>query len=123
MKNHLKYLLSLFVALVVMAGDGVLYAQSSSPEYYQSSFVVSRKEIDLKNLRFYVFNQVKRTGKAVFPILLTGFRLKEVLSSKIQIVFQLHKNLHQSISSFIKQSLFINEKITSSNFKKSLYTA
>lgn len=106
-----------------MAGDGVLYAQSSSPEYYQSSFVVSRKEIDLKNLRFYVFNQVKRTGKAVFPILLTGFRLKEVLSSKIQIVFQLHKNLHQSISSFIKQSLFINEKITSSNFKKSLYTA
>ncbi|MBZ4037326.1 hypothetical protein K6T82_21380 [Flavobacterium sp. 17A] len=123
MKNHLKYLFSLFVALVVMAGDGVLYSQASSPEYYQSSFVVSRKEIDLKNLRVYVFNQVKRAGKTVFPILLIDFRLKEVLNSQIRIVFQLHKNLHQNIASFINQSVFINEISTSSNFKKSLYTA
>lgn len=106
-----------------MAGDGVLYSQSSSPEYYQSSFVVSRKEIDLKNLRVYVFNQVKRAGKTLFPILLKYFRLKEVLSSQTRIVFQLHKNLHQNIISFINQSVFINEVTTSANFKKSLYIA
>ncbi|MCR4032877.1 MULTISPECIES: hypothetical protein [Flavobacterium] len=123
MKNHLKYLISLFVALVVMAGDGVLYSQSSSPEYYQSSFVVSRKEKDLKNLRVYVFNQVKRSGKTLFPILLKYFRLKKVLSSQTQIVFQLHKNLHQNIISFINQSVFINEISISGNFKKSLYIA
>ncbi|MEN2415744.1 hypothetical protein [Flavobacterium mesophilum] len=122
MKNHIKYLLSLFVALVVMAGDGILYSQSNSPEYYQSSFVVSRKEIDLKNLRVYVFNQVKRSEKTSFPVLLTRFRLTEVLSLHTRIVFQLHKNLHQNIISFIKQSVFINEISTSSNFQKSLYT-
>ncbi len=105
-----------------MAGDGVLYAQSNSPEYYQSSFVVSRKEIDLKNLRVYVFNKAK-SGKISFPILSIYFRLKDVLSLKTQIVFQLHKNLHQNIISFIKQSVFVNEVITLSNFKKSLYTA
>ena len=106
-----------------MTGDGILYVRSNAPEYYQSSFVVSRKEIDLKNLRVYDFNQVKKIGKTLFPILLAYFRIKENLSFQTRIVFQLHKNLHQSISSFIKQSLFINEKITSSNFKKSLYTA
>lgn len=106
-----------------MAGDGVLYSQSSSPEYYQSSFVVSRKEKDLKNLRVYVFNQVKRSGKTLFPILLKYFRLKKVLSSQTQIVFQLHKNLHQNIISFINQSVFINEISISGNFKKSLYIA
>lgn len=106
-----------------MAGDGVLCLQSNSPEYYQSSFVVSRKEIDLKNLRTYVFNQVKRSGKALFPILLRHFSLKDVLSSQTRIVFRLYKNLHQNLHSFINQSLFINEIITSGNFKKSLYNA
>lgn len=106
-----------------MAGDGILYSQSNSPEYYQSSFVVSRKEIDLKNLRVYVFNQVKSIGKTLFPILLTCFRLKETLSSQIKIVLQLHKKLHQNIISFVKESVFVNEIITSDNFKTSLYTA
>ncbi len=123
MKNHLKYLLSLFVALVVMLGDGVLYSQSSSPEYYQSSFVVSRKEIDLKNLRVYVFNQVKRAGKSLFPILLTSFRIKENLSFQIRVILKTCEKIHHDINSFIAQSVFINEISTSSNFKKSLYAA
>ena len=106
-----------------MAGDGVLYVQSNSPEYYQSSFVISRKETELKNLRVYVFNQVKRSGKALFPILLTRFSLKEVLSFQTRIVFQLLKNLHQNIISLINQSVFVNEVSTSVNFKKSLYIA
>jgi len=106
-----------------MAGDGVLYVQSNSPEYYQSSFVVSRKEIDLKNLRVYVFNQVKRTGKTLFPILLTCFRLKEILSFQIHVILKTYKKIHCDINSFIAQSVFVNEISTSSNFKKSLYTA
>lgn len=122
MKNHLKYLISLFAALLVMAGDGVLYAQSNSPEYYQCSFVISRKEIDLKNLRVYVFNKAK-SGKISFLILSIYFRLKDVLSFKTSIVFQLYKNLHQNIISFIKQSVFVNEIITSKHFNKSLYNA
>ena len=106
-----------------MAGDGVLYSQSNSPEYYQSSYVVSRKEIDLKNIRVYVFNQVKRAGKTLFPILLKYFKIKEILSFQIRIVFQFRQNLYQNITSFINQSVFINEIITSKHFGKSLYNA
>lgn len=106
-----------------MAGDGVLYAQSNSPEYYQSSFMVSRKEIDIKNLRVYVFNQVKRFDKTSFPILLKYFKTKEVLSFLTRITLKNFKNLHQNITSFINISVFINEIITSRNFQKSLYNA
>ncbi|MFD1601301.1 hypothetical protein ACFSJW_23155 [Flavobacterium artemisiae] len=123
MKNHLKYLLSLFAALLVMAGDGVLYSRSNSPEYYQSSFVVSRKEIDLKNLRVYVFNQVKREGKTLFPIVLTYFKINEIFSLQIPIILKVCKNLRQNITSFINQLVFVNEITTSGNFKKSLYIA
>lgn len=106
-----------------MAGDGILYCQSNSPEYYQSSFVVSRKEIDLKNLRVYVFNQVRRAGKTLFPILLTYFRLKEILNFQIRIILKIYKTIHQDINSFIAQSVFINEIISSKHFGKSLYSA
>lgn len=106
-----------------MAGDGVLYVQSNSPEYYQSSFVVSRREIDLKNLRVYVFNHVKRTGITLFPILLTCFRLKEILTFQIHVILKIYKKIRCDINSFIAKSVFLNEINTSSNFKKSLYTA
>lgn len=122
LKKHLKYLISLFAALLVMAGDGVLYSQSNSPEYYQSSFVVSRKEIDLKSLRIYVFNKVK-SGRITFSILLKYFKVKENLSHQNRIILKTCNNLHLDIISFIKQSVFVNEIITSSNFKKILYIA
>lgn len=111
------------MALVVMAGDGVLYSQSNSPEYYQSSFIVSRKEIDLKNLRVYGYNQAKRSGKTLFPIVLTRFKSTEVFSFQILSILKNQKNLHQNIISFINKSVFINEIRMSSNFKESLYIA
>lgn len=123
MKNHLKYLISLFLALAVMTGEGILCSQSNAPEYYQSSYVTSGKEIDLKNIRLYVFNRVKSFGKTLFPILLTCLEFKEVFSLQTKVLLQVCQVLHQNIISFIKQSVFINEHSISTDFKKSLYNA
>ncbi|CAD0003336.1 hypothetical protein [Flavobacterium salmonis] len=123
MKNHLKYLISLILALAVMTGDGILCSQSNAPEYYQSSYLDSGKEIDLKNIRLYVFNRVKSFGKTLFPILLSYLEFKELFSLHTKVLLQVCNNLHQNIISFIKQSVFINEHSISTDFRKSLYNA
>lgn len=123
MKNHLKYLISLFLALAVMTGDGILCFQSNTPEYYQYSYLDSGKEIDLKNIRLYVFNRVKSFGKTLFPILLTCLEFKEVFSFHTKVLLQVCQVIYQNIISFINQSAFINEQLTSADFRKSLYTA
>ncbi|KRD62590.1 hypothetical protein ASE40_02015 [Flavobacterium sp. Root935] len=52
MKKHIKYLIALFLTFVVIAGDGTLYSQSKSAKYYESSFVVLRRELNLKSSRY-----------------------------------------------------------------------
>lgn len=106
-----------------MTGDGILYSHSNTPEYYQFSYVALGKEIDLKNIRLYVFNRAKSFGKTLFPILLTSQEFKEIFSLQTKVLLQVCNDLHQNIISFIKQSVFINEHSTSTDFRKSLYNA
>ncbi|WP_264553167.1 hypothetical protein [Flavobacterium sp. N2038] len=123
MKKHLKYLIALFLAFVVIAGDGTLYSQSKSAEYYQSSFVVLRRELNLKSSRLYKFGQVVSCGKIRFSIVLNFLKTENVFTFQIKKLLKLQNLLHQKLSSFIKQSVFINEIITSKHFNKSLYSA
>lgn len=111
------------MALVVMTGDGILCSQSNASEYYQFSYITSGKETDLKNIRLYVFNRAKSFGRILFPIPLSCLEFKEVFSLQTKVLLQVCSDLHQNISSFIKQSVFINEHFTSTEFRKSLYTA
>ncbi|URC13412.1 hypothetical protein [Flavobacterium sp. B183] len=120
MKKHLKYLIALFLTFVVIAGDGTLCAPSKSAEYYQSSFVVSRTELDLKNFRSYQFGRITSRVKSVFSIVLDFLSVENVLSFQNKIVFKLQQKLHQNLTSFIKQSVFVNEMMTSGNFRGSL---
>lgn len=123
MKKHLKYLIALFLTFVVIAGDGTLYSQSKSAEYYESSFVVSRKEIELKSSRLYKFGQVLSWNEIRFSIVLNFLKTENVLTFQIKKLLKLQKLLHQKLTSFINQSIFINEIITSKHFGKSLYNA
>ncbi len=123
MKKHLKYLIALFLAFVVIAGDGALYSQSKSAEYYQSSLVVLRRELNLKSSRLYKFGQVVSCGKIRFSIVLNFLKTENVFTFQIKKLLKLQNLLHQKLISFIKQSVFINEIITSKHFNKSLYRA
>jgi hypothetical protein len=123
LKKHLKYLIALFLAFVVIAGDGALYSQSKSAEYYQSSLVVLRRELNLKSSRLYKFGQVVSCGKIRFSIVLNFLKTENVFTFQIKKLLKLQNLLHQKLISFIKQSVFINEIITSKHFNKSLYRA
>ncbi|WP_146194563.1 hypothetical protein [Flavobacterium crocinum] len=123
MKKQLKYLIALFLAFVVMAGDGSLYSQSKSTDYYESSFVVSRRELDLKSSRFYKLGQIVSWNQIRFSIVLNFLNVENVFTFQIEKLIKLQNQLHQKLTSFINQSVFINEIITSKHFSKSLYSA
>ena len=123
MKKHIKYLIALFLTFVVIAGDGALYSQSKSAEYYQSLFVVLRKEIELKSSRLYKFGQAVSWNDIRFSIVLNFLKNKNVFTFQIMKLLRLQNIIHQKLTSFINQSIFINEIITSKHFDKSLYTA
>ena len=103
--------------------DGTLVSQSKSADYYQSSFVISRREIDFEKSRLYVFNQFVSQVKTAFLIPVNYLEFKQVRTFQIQIIQKLQNLLHQNINSFIRQAVFINEIITSNNLYKSLYSA
>jgi hypothetical protein len=123
LKKHIKYLIALFLTFVVIAGDGTLYSQSKSAEYYQSSFVVLRRELNLKNSRLYKFGQAVSSEKTRFSIVLNFLKTENVFTFQIKELLKLQNLLYQKLTSFINQSVFINEIITSKDFAKSLYSA
>ncbi len=107
----------------MIASDGTLYSQSKSAEYYESSFVVLRRELNLKNPRLYKFGQVVSCGKTRFLIVLNFLKTESVFTFQIKKLLKLQNLLHQKLTSFINQSVFINEIIISNHFGKSLYNA
>lgn len=121
MNKYLTYLISLFLAFVVIANDGTLDSYSKSASYYQSAFITIRTELDFKNSRSYFFNAVILGLKTVFLVPLIYLQLKTVFSFQVQVFLKLQTLLYQNLTSFIKQSVFVNEAITSNNYRKSLY--
>jgi len=123
LKKHIKYLIALFLTFVVIAGDGTLYSQSKSAEYYESSFVVLRRELNLKKSRLYKFGQVASRNKTRFSIVLNFLKTKNAYTFQIKKLQKLQNLLHQNLISFINQSVFINEIIISKHFGGGLYSA
>ncbi|MFQ6601306.1 hypothetical protein [Flavobacterium sp. C3NV] len=121
MNKYLKYLISLFLAFVVIASDGTLVSQSKSADYYQSSYVILKTELDFKNSRLYTFSQFVSRIKSSFLIPVKFLEFAVVFSLQIQVFQKTRALLHQRINSLIKQSVFVNEIITSNNYRKSLY--
>jgi hypothetical protein len=107
----------------VIAGEGTLVSLSKSAYYYQSSCVISRRELDSQKSRLYVFNQFVSRLKIAFSIPLNYLEFKQVRSFQIHIIQKLQNLLHQNINSFIRQAVFVNELIISNNLYKSLYSA
>ena len=107
----------------MIANDGISVSPSKSAEYYQSSFVILRQELDFRKSRLYVFNQVFYQVKIAFLIPINYLEFKKVCSFQVQVVLKLRTLIHQNINSFIRQAVFVNETITSNNIYKSLYSA
>lgn len=120
LNKHLKYLIYVFLAFVVIASDGTSVSQSKAADYYQSSFVISG--LEFKKSRLYIFNR-SVSLKIAFSFPVNYLEFKQVRSFQIQIIQKLQKLLHQNINSLIRQAVFISEIITSNNLYKGLYSA
>lgn len=106
-----------------MVNDCTLDSQSNSVDYYQCSNVILRKELNYRDSKIYVFNQINSSEKTSFPILITFLKFKDVCSLQIRVLLKLRVQLYQKVSSFITQCVFINEMITSKDSCRDLYIA
>ena len=122
LNKSLKYLLSLLLAFVLIANDGTLDSQVKSLDYYQSSSVILRRELDFKDSGIYVLGQFISRIQTSFSIPLTSLEFSVVCSFQIRVLLKLRTFLYQHINSLIKQSVFVNELLTSNNLYKSLYS-
>jgi len=120
LNKHLKYLIYVFLAFVVIASDGTSVSQSKAADYYQFSFVISG--LEFKKSRLYIFNRSVLL-KIAFSFPVNYLEFKQVRSFQIQIIQKLQKLLHQNINSLIRQAVFISEIITSNNLYKGLCSA
>jgi hypothetical protein len=109
--------------LALIANDGVLDAQSKSAAYYQSSVVSLGPELDFRNSQVYLFGAFISRVKIAFLIPLHYLDFKQVCGFRIRLVLKLRLLLHQIISSFTKQAVFVNEIFNSKNTYRSLYRA
>jgi len=123
LNKYLKYLLSLFLVFTLIANDVTLDSQAKSADYYQSSFVILKHELDFKDSRLYVLGQLISSVQTSFSIPLILLEISVVCSFQIRVLIKLRTLLYQHINSFIKQSVFVNELLTSNNLYKSLYSA
>ena len=106
-----------------MANDTSVHSHSNTAAYYQSSFVIAKKELKFRSAHLFVFNQIKVIAKISFSAFFSFLNFETVCSFQIRILQKSQKQLHQNLSSFINQFVFMNEIITSNNTYKSLYKA
>lgn len=107
----------------MIANDCALDSQSKSADYYQSSYVVLTKELNLKTVSLFAFTRAKLLSKISTPIFLTYLKVDQVCSFQIRLILRLQTQLYQNVKSFIKQSVFVKERLVSDYFYKSLYSA
>ena len=105
-----------------MVNDGVLESRSNSVEYYQFSNAIVSSEWKTSRFQLYVFNLVNAV-KTVISIPFKYLQFATIYSLTIPVLFKLRTYVYQKVSSFIKQQLFLNEKISSTNSYTILYIA
>ncbi|TPG38736.1 hypothetical protein EAH81_14720 [Flavobacterium pectinovorum] len=111
------------MAFVVIASDATLDFQSKSADYYQSSCVILKTEIDIKKARLYSYKRFVSPIKISFLVPLKFLQFAVVFSLQILVFLKMRIFLYQKINSFLNESVFVNEIITSNNYYKSLYNA
>jgi hypothetical protein len=113
--KYIKYLILLFLAFILTVNDCTLDSQSNSVDYYQSSNVILRSELNYKGSKSYTFGQVNSLEKTLFPIPLTYLMFQDIYNLQIRVLQKSQTLLYQKVSSITTQYIFINELITSKN--------
>ena len=107
----------------MIASDATLDSQSKSADYYQSSYVILKTELDFKKARLYAFKRFVSSIKISFLVPIKFLQFAAIFTLQIRVFLKTRILLHQKINSFLQESVFVNEIITSNNYYRSLYSA
>jgi len=123
MIKYIKHLISFLLIFGLTVNDCFIFSQINSANYYQVSYVNTRKEFSHKHSEFYVYTRKSLSEKVLSIVLITFRNLRDVYSTQIQVILKLRIELYQKINSMNAQHVFLNKIITSSNHYQSLYIA
>jgi cell division protein FtsB len=119
---QLKHLFVFLLVLILSVVESPVYSLNSSSDYYQSSKIVKRKNLNFKNTKYIVFNR-KNSLEYFLTFFLSCIHLKNAYQEQIQISLKLQKQLYQKIALLNKQNIFLIHKIITSNSTSTLYRA
>jgi len=122
LRKHIKYLISFLLIFGLTVNECSIYSQINFSNYYQVSFVNTRKELSYKYSDLYVYGRQLLTEK-IFVRLISFLNLREVYSTKITGILNIQIERYQKISSIIARYIFLNKKFVSSNQYAGLYIA
>jgi len=121
--KYIKYLISFLLIFGLTVNECSIYSQTNPVNFHQVSYVNTRKELNYKHSRLYVYSE-KNLSQNILTIALILYRkLQDIYSTQIQIILKLRIELYQKIKPMTAQHVFLNKIITSSNHYSSLYIA
>ena len=123
MNIYIKYLISILLIFGLTVNECSIYSQKNSANYYQVSYVNTRKEFSQKRSDLYVYTGHVLLEKILSIALITYHNLRDRYNTQTQIILKLQIELFQKINTMIAQRVFLNRIITSSNQYPSLYIA
>ena len=118
--KRLKYLIFPFLIFSLTVNEGLLYSQSSSFNYYQTSDMVLRDKIK-SDLRLYYFGK-NYTNKSILLFFLLSFiRIQHHFSQQVQIILKLQAIVYFKIDDFVSRYIHLHISLNSKRAFSRLY--
>ncbi len=120
--KYIKYLFTFLLVFGLTVNSCSIYSPLNSKNYHQVSSVKTRKKINRKHSKVYVYAKKIRSKKAEIARI-TYRNLRDAYTTQIQILLKLRITLYKKIDSKIAETVFLNQRTTSSTIDSCLYLA
>lgn len=120
MTKILKYLIFPFLIFSLTVNEGLLYSQSSSFNYCQTSEMVLRNKLE-SDLRLYYFGKKYSNNSILLFFLLPFIRIQYYFSQQIRIILKLQAVVYFNIDDFVSRFLHLRISLNSKRAYSNLY--
>lgn len=120
MTKNLKYLIFPFLIFSLIVNEGILYSQTSSINYYQTSEMVLRDKLKF-DLGLYYFGK-NYTNKSILHFFLLSFiNILHYFSQQIRIILKLQTIVYFKIEDFVSRYTHLRISLNSKRAYSNLY--
>ncbi len=122
MTKILKYLIFPFLIFSLTVNEGILYSQSSSFNYYQTSEMVLRDKLK-SDLSLYYLGK-NYTNKSILLFFLLSFiGILHYFNQQIRIILKLQTIVYFNINDFVSRYMHLHISLNSNRAYSNLYIA